>query len=732
MKSKKHLVFTSVNFNYLGRALTLARSVKKHSPEIHFVLLLVEPDFIFTPESKAILLGCDEGNTIDEILTLDELNLIQNELFRNYSVVEMCTAVKGQAVVDLLARGESEYVTYLDPDLYFYNPLAEIRKEHLNGDVLLTPHLNHVPFRNQIIYNDEIAGVLRHGIFNLGFVSFKNTKPARDIAAWWADRLQISSKADYANGLFTDQKWWDLSQVYFDDTFVVKNDGWNMAPWNVSERRLVSVEPPQLDSGQSLLFFHFSKFPSPDFDNKVQAQSKSVLLKNLINDYSEQFNISQKYAEEIISNLNQREQVAYNRVTLTPKRKPKIERTLSKFLEYVVSLKTIRNFVASSPILISIARRVFAKMFSLIYRVEKHSMRDHFDLSTRDITLDLLLFTHSGGGGVSVVVADRISHYLNAGKTVGVINGNQNGDPKLVLKNLNREISISGNLHEILSNSQEVEIHHLLGLEAYIGELLVKKVDRIFLHDKYLITQMPFADTEKFIRVPRNVLGINIALNGDSKYVEGDWRELTRKLLNNTIEVLAPSNYIINEYQQAFPSVKIKKFELEPSLEFPAKSKQSRVKRSIVLISPTGLHKGSSVLIDVAKQLQDSYPLLSFHVYGDLELSTQESLRKLNNVTLVEQLSRPRLNHALSNSYGAIGWIPSLTGESYSLALSDFLSNGMTVISSNSGALSERLREVPGNYLYDPGISSRELAEVLVAICENQLSVELNTHLECT
>ena len=102
LNNSKHIVFTSVNLNYLGRALTLARSVKNHDPEVYFVLLLVEPTERVTHETKKLLIDCDGGQTFDEVLTLTELDLPDSIRLRDYSVVEMCTAVKGLATLNLL------------------------------------------------------------------------------------------------------------------------------------------------------------------------------------------------------------------------------------------------------------------------------------------------------------------------------------------------------------------------------------------------------------------------------------------------------------------------------------------------------------------------------------------------------------------------------------------------------------------------------------------------------
>lgn len=732
LKNSQHIVFTSVNFNYLGRALTLARSVKKHDPDVYFVLLLVEPDTQLDIESKELLLRCDRGQTFDEILTLSELTLPESIRLMDYSVVEMCTAVKGAATLNLLSRDFAKFVTYLDPDLYFYGSLEEIRTEHENGEVLLTPHLNHVPFIDQVIQNDEIAGVLRHGVFNLGFVSFKKSKPSMDVAMWWADRLAISSKADYSRGLFTDQKWWDLSQVYFRDVKVVRNDGWNMAPWNVSERRLTSLNPKVLESGDSLLFFHFSKFPSKDFSAKIDAQFKSKFLDELIDSYAKDFEDSESCSKILLSKLKSRNQLLGHSSIVIPKRSPSFEILATKAIHLSAKNKFLRKIVLRNTRMKKLARRLYSRAYFFLYRLEESNKVKDSTFFYSDWSVDVLIISHRGGGGVSVVVNEQIRKYLSKGLIVGVLSPDGTGGVKLSIPSLNVVAKVEPHIEQLLSRCAEIEIHHILGMERYLNLITENEINRVFLHDKYLISQIPFSDTENYIKVPTGTPGINLPLSGNSEYQESDWQVSTGKLLQNAQAIYAPSDYLIDIYSSVFSDLSIEKYDLEPNLEsYRVSSKESR-KDAIALISPTGWHKGSSVLIEIAKYLEEVKPSLSFDVFGDLDLYTQEGLSSLGNVRQFGQISRGRLNHALGNSTRSLGWIPSLTGESYSLALTDFISNGIPVIATKTGALPERLKTVPGNYLYDPNIPISDLIKLLVAIVDNEDLHEFSDFIEMT
>src|SRR5215204_6671933 len=106
----KKVAFTSITLNYLPKARVLAHSVKRHAPEVLFVLVLAEP----LDES---CLRADDP--FDRILTADDLGIADNlpSWLFTHTVVEACTAVKGSALVTLLEAAEDTAVLYFDPDI---------------------------------------------------------------------------------------------------------------------------------------------------------------------------------------------------------------------------------------------------------------------------------------------------------------------------------------------------------------------------------------------------------------------------------------------------------------------------------------------------------------------------------------------------------------------------------------------------------------------------------------
>jgi glycosyltransferase involved in cell wall biosynthesis len=288
-------------------------------------------------------------------------------------------------------------------------------------------------------------------------------------------------------------------------------------------------------------------------------------------------------------------------------------------------------------------------------------------------------------------------------------------------------------LKNILTLSDQIEIHHIFGFEMQLDLLANYPIDAVYLHDRYFLSQTPFSDSLQYGELRYEVAGVNIPLNADFKMDSVNWSAKNQLILQRAKKLYAPSLFLAEQYQTTYSDLSIDQIVQEDDLEpFQTKNMSNSGVLQIILISPTNFHKGSEVLLKVAKLLEKEGTKITFIVIGALDLRVTGELAKLRNVELVPQMSRNRLKVKLSEIEYGIGWIPSITGESYSLALSDFLSNGLTVIATNSGAVTERLRKAPGNYLYNPAISSEVLSRLLIVLSENKSVDNFLPYLEIT
>ncbi|WP_337104129.1 glycosyltransferase [Paenibacillus sp. YIM B09110] len=248
------IVTTSICANYLPKAMVLAKSVKETNPDIKFVVCLLERHT--HPAAEAY-------EYFDEIVLAKDLGFEHFEkMIFKHSIVEASTAVKGQLFVYLWETySEENKFVYLDPDIQVYDELVEMTEALDRHGIVLTPHLCHPEDIMDAVMDNELSA-LQHGVFNLGFLAIGRTASGEGerFIRWWASRLAMFCYDDIPRGIFTDQKWIDLAPCYF-DVYILKHPGYNVAPWNLSKRKITYTQGFQVN-GEKLRFFHYSGFDS--------------------------------------------------------------------------------------------------------------------------------------------------------------------------------------------------------------------------------------------------------------------------------------------------------------------------------------------------------------------------------------------------------------------------------------------------------------------------------------
>jgi len=239
------IIFTSICANYLHKARTLAESVKNNIKDARFVVCLVEEDIKYSYKSDYF---------DDLILAKDAWDgKFYNYIFK-HKIVEAATSVKAQFFKYLFNRysNEDQFV-YLDPDIYVYSDLTELKDALEKKSIILCPHLLQ-PGNLEM----ELSSI-NHGVFNLGFLGLKKSKEARKFLEWWAERLFLYCYDDKKNGIFTDQKWVDLAPCFF-DVEIFKHNGYDFAPWSLLNSGMIEKDGKVYIKGDPLRFIHFSGF----------------------------------------------------------------------------------------------------------------------------------------------------------------------------------------------------------------------------------------------------------------------------------------------------------------------------------------------------------------------------------------------------------------------------------------------------------------------------------------
>jgi hypothetical protein len=253
------LYFTSINYSYFSKAKVLCQSLKQHNTDAQFVLVLNE-------RKEKSYLKKGDFKCFDNIYFIDDIDLpVPNKkawLF-SHTVVELCTAIKPFAFKQLFRDFSPEAITYLDPDVVVYSELKFFFED--NNAVLLTPHIVK-PVSNDFEVKLHEISCLKHGVFNLGFISIKR-EFGYNFLDWWAKRLTDYCYDDLYNGIFTDQKWIDLAPCIFDNIHIIKDTSYNVASWNLSTRNIEKINNELFVDNKKIKFFHFSGYDKGTHSN---------------------------------------------------------------------------------------------------------------------------------------------------------------------------------------------------------------------------------------------------------------------------------------------------------------------------------------------------------------------------------------------------------------------------------------------------------------------------------
>jgi hypothetical protein len=257
-------VFTLCSTNYLAHAKTLGDSLVEHNPDYHFVIGLVDR---LPPDMRPWW-------NPHELIAVEEVGIPDlPEMVARYDVVELNTAVKPFYIEYLYRRDASvDCVIYLDPDILVCTSFAALVEKVRSGVIVVTPHSCTYDDSDTAIYYEQ--GMLRAGVYNLGFVATSRGANTAALLRWWQHRLREHCYYAPGSGVFVDQLWMTLAPLYF-EVYVEKNPGYNMCYWNHFERRLSRAGQRYVVNGKhDLVFYHFSSY-SPDKPDQVTVRAKS-------------------------------------------------------------------------------------------------------------------------------------------------------------------------------------------------------------------------------------------------------------------------------------------------------------------------------------------------------------------------------------------------------------------------------------------------------------------------
>jgi glycosyltransferase involved in cell wall biosynthesis len=256
---------TIISKNYIAFARTLADSFRKFHPDLPFFVLLVDRiDGCFRPdEEKFHLVGLDELNIPD----------LQEMCFK-YTILDLNTAVKPYFLSYLFDNHNIKHLVFLDPDILITENLSHLFDIIRQHAIVITPHIT-VPFADDRYPGD--LDILQAGAYNLGFIALSDHDISRRFLGWWSEKVYDGALLAHEKGMHNDQRWVDLVPALFDDVYILKHPGYNVAYWNLHSRRIETKSRKVFVNNEPCYFFHFSGLNPADISNVSKHQDRYTI-----------------------------------------------------------------------------------------------------------------------------------------------------------------------------------------------------------------------------------------------------------------------------------------------------------------------------------------------------------------------------------------------------------------------------------------------------------------------
>jgi hypothetical protein len=229
---------------YVPKALAMIRSLRTFDAQALVWVLCLDG------QCHRIMTAIAEPGV--RLISIEEFEAGDEELAtakRNRSLIEYYFTCTPSLIGFVLRRVEhDELVTYVDGDLYFYADPACLYDELGSGSVSLIPHRFPDALREREVY----------GLYNVGWLSFRNDARGVAVANWWRERCNEWCYDRLEGECFADQKYLDQVPKLFDGVVVIAHDGANVAPWNLQRYRIFSrLGQLYVTDEARLIFFHF-------------------------------------------------------------------------------------------------------------------------------------------------------------------------------------------------------------------------------------------------------------------------------------------------------------------------------------------------------------------------------------------------------------------------------------------------------------------------------------------
>lgn len=250
---------------------------------------------------------------------------------------------------------------------------------------------------------------------------------------------------------------------------------------------------------------------------------------------------------------------------------------------------------------------------------------------------------------------------------------------------------------------QMVHFHHTLGHDDWVTQLpaLLDVPQVVTLHDYYaLCRSITLTDAEGRYREPPVETSAQATSASDTDQVTREWRARHRDWLSRSCHIIAPSQDTAERFRKYYPDLAI---QAVSPLDNLAASQRPPVMAArehgeplrIAVLGALSKEKGADLLEAVAKAAQGADTPLHFRLFG----YAYRNLSTGSTLSVTGPYEQDQLAELLTAWSPHVVWFPSQCPETYSYTLSVCLALGLPVVSTDLGAIPERIGGRPYSWV---------------------------------
>ncbi|MDF2546533.1 MAG: hypothetical protein K0R93_1431 [Anaerosolibacter sp.] len=238
---------TIVSDRYICKAITMYKSLARHSKSFHLFMLCT--DEVAYKMINSMNLKKVTCIMLDEVEDRDLLSIKSRRTKTEYS-----WTLKPALLHYIMTHySTAQYYAMIDSDLFFFADPIKIFNEAPQASLYLTDHYNSKRFQHY--YN-------KSGKINSGFVGCKNNETALAAVEWWKSRCiaWCFNRFDQVKKLYGDQRHLETWPKLFSNVHIVRSKGAHVAPWNIEGYQLSERDGKLYVNDQRIVLYHFSGF----------------------------------------------------------------------------------------------------------------------------------------------------------------------------------------------------------------------------------------------------------------------------------------------------------------------------------------------------------------------------------------------------------------------------------------------------------------------------------------